>query len=421
MSRERPDGELRWLMPHFNVESLKTCFNELDGRKAVGADRVTKEDYGRSLAPNLEALVGRMKRTSYRPGPVREVLIPKDGKPGSFRPLGIANFEDKLVQKMTARVLESIYEPTFLECSYGFRPGRGCHDAIRALDAYLYRNPVETVIDVDLANFFGSIRHEVIEALLRERIGDERLIRYIKRMLKAGVLSAGELTTSDEGVPQGSPASPIIANVVAHHVIDTWFETTVKGHCRGMVTLVRYADDLVICCQFASDAARVHKALGLRLGKFGLRLNEEKTRLVPFSRARQARGERQGSFDFLGFTFHLGKSRTGRTIPKIRTSRKHLRSKLKGVTEWAREIRSKVRLKVLWATFVAKIRGHIEYYAVSHNLPGVKRFIHHAQKILLKWLNRRGARRRITWDKFLLFRQLNPLPPVRVRHALFPM
>jgi RNA-directed DNA polymerase len=409
------------LMHHFNKESLTACFNELDGKKAAGADRVTKEDYGRALDANLEDLVGRMKRMGYRPGPVREVLIPKDGKPGSYRPLGIANFEDKLVQKMTAKILESIFEPTFLDCSYGFRPGRGCHDAIRAIDAHLYDCPVETVIDVDLANFFGTIRPEVIDSLLQERIGDERFIRYIRRMLRGGVLSKGELTVNEEGVPQGSPASPILANVVAHHVIDEWLETTVKAHCRGRITMARYADDLVICCQFATDAARVHKALGLRLSKYGLQLNGEKTRLVSFSRRRQARGERQGSFDFLGFTFYLGKSRRGKTIPKIRTSRKRLCSKLKRVSEWARSMRSKMRLKDLWKTFVAKIRGHIEYYAVSHNLEGVGLFIHKAQVILLKWLNRRGSRRRLTWEKFLLFRQLNPLPPIRVRHALFQL
>lgn len=409
------------LMHHFNTESLTACFHELDGRKATGIDRENKDNYGASLSSNLEALLERMKLMAYRPGPVREVLIPKEGRPGATRPLGIANFEDKLVQKMTAKILESIYEPTFLDCSYGFRPGRGCHDAIRALHGHLFSQPVETVIDVDLADFFGSIRADVVDVFLKERIGDGRFLRYIQRLLKSGVLRNGELTVSDEGVPQGSPASPIIANIVAHHVIDEWFETTVKSHCRGQVAMYRYADDLVICCQLASDAARVHKALGCRLAKYGLRLNEDKTRLVTFSKARHAKGERQGSFDYLGFSFYLGKSRKGATIPKLRTSRKRLHSKLKRVTVWARLMRSRIRLVPLWTAFVAKVRGHISYYSVSFNQAGVRIFVQQATRILFKWLNRRGGRRQLTWDKFQRFMQAFPLPAQRIHHALFTL
>lgn len=421
LSGRDPAKKFECLMHHFNVESLMACFHELDGRKATGSDRVSKDDYGEALLENLDSLVERMKRMAYRPGPVREVLIAKEGKPGATRALGISNFEDKLVQKMTARVLESIYEPTFQDCSYGFRPGRGCHDAIRALNQHLFSQPVETVIDVDLADFFGSIRADVTDAFLRERIGDERFLRYIQRLFKSGVLRGGELTVSDEGVPQGSPASPIIANIVAHYVIDRWFEGTVKACCRGRVAMFRYADDLVICCQLASDAARVHKALGRRLARFGLRLNEDKTRLVNFSKARHARGERQGSFDFLGFSFYLGKSVKGVTIPKLRTSRKRLRSKLKRVAAWARAMRSQVRLTTLWRTFVAKVRGHIAYYSVSHNQVSVELFVKRATQILFKWLNRRGGRRRLCWAKFQRFMQAFPLPAIRVHHPLFTL
>jgi group II intron reverse transcriptase/maturase len=419
LSGRDPKKKFDCLMHHFNVESLTTCFHELDGKKATGIDRVTKADYGRALSSNLEGLAERMKRMTYRPGPVRQVLIPKDGKAGAFRPLGIANFEDKVVQKMMAKILGSIYEPTFHDCSFGFRPGRGCHDAIRALSDHLFRRPVETVIDVDLANFFGSIREQVLEELLRQRIGDKTLIRYIKRMLRAGILAEGELTISEEGVPQGSPASPILANVVAHYVIDEWFETTVKAHCRGEVALFRYADDLVICCQLATDADRVHKALGRRLDRYGLKLNDEKTRLVSFSRRKRAEGIRQGSFDFLGFTFYLGRSRRGLVIAKVQTSGKRLRSKLRRLSDWARRVRSQMTLRELWPVFTAKLRGHIEYYAVSHNTGRVKHFVGEATRILFKWLNRRGGRRRLTWEKFLLFMARLPLPPVRVRHSLF--
>jgi len=407
------------LMHLFNKESLTACFHELDGKKAVGYDKVSKDEYGEKLDENLEILLEKMKKMAYRPGPVREVLIPKEGKAGSFRPLGIGNFEDKLVQKMTAKILESIFEPTFLDCSYGFRPGRGCHDAIRGLNGYLYTNKVETVIDVDLANFFGTIGKGLVNQALKERINDERFLRYIQRMFKAGVLSQGELTISDEGVPQGSPASPVLANIVAHYVIDLWFENTVKKHCRGKVAIFRYCDDLVICCQYNSDALRVHKGLGNRLAKYGLKLNEEKTRLVSFSKEKQTQGTKQESFDFLGFTFFLEKSSKGFVIPKLKTSRKRLISKLKNVTTWMRAHRSKKRLPDLWRIFCSKLRGHVAYYGVTFNQRGVSRFIFAATRIFFKWLNKRGGRKLLNWDKFNLFMKRYPPPKVIIHHKLF--
>ena len=419
LSARDPAKKFECLMHHYNTESLAACFHELDGRKAKGSDRMSKDEYGQSLNQNLDALIARMKQMAYRPGPVREVRIPKEGQPGSFRSLGIGNFEDKVVQKMTAKILESIYEPTFLDCSYGFRPGRGCHDAIRALHQHLFRFETETVIDVDLANFFGTIRPKVVDEILAERVGDDRFRRYIQRLFKAGILVGEELTLNDEGVPQGSPCSPVIANIVAHYVIDSWFETTVKNHCRGQVAIFRYCDDLVICCQHAADAVRVHKALGLRLAKYGLKMNEDKTRLVGFSKMRQKMGDPQGSFDFLGFCFYFGKSRKGLVIPKLRTSRKRFTSKLKRVNEWARTNRSAMRLPELWAVFRSKLRGHIAYYGVSFNQDKVENFIHKSTRIVYKWLNRRGGKRRLTWEKFQMFIKLNPLPVSKTHHKLF--
>ena len=204
LSEQDPDKEFECLMHLFNKESLLECFHSLDGKKAKGIDGVSKSDYAKDLEGNIEALLARMKRMAYRPGPVREVLIPKEGKPGAIRQLGISNLEDKIVQKMMQKVLQSIYEPIFLECSYGFRPGKGCHDAIKALQNHLYRYDIQTVIDIDLKNFFGTIDHKLMEELLRRKIKDPKLMRYIIRMFKAGVLGKDELKISDEGVPQGS-------------------------------------------------------------------------------------------------------------------------------------------------------------------------------------------------------------------------
>jgi group II intron reverse transcriptase/maturase len=227
----------------FNQESLAACFHELDGRKAVGADGVTKAHYGIHLERNLEELVQRMTRMAYRPGPVRQVQIPKAGKPGATRTLGISNLEDKVVQGMMRKVLEAIYEPQFLECSYGFRPGRGPHDAVRAVQHYLYGHEVESVIDVDIASYFDSIDQSQLLEMVGEKVADSRFLRYLARLFKAGVLAQGGLRSSDEGVVQGSACSPVLANIFAHYVIDQWFEGTVKRHCAGEVALFRYGDD----------------------------------------------------------------------------------------------------------------------------------------------------------------------------------
>ncbi|QGN77229.1 Group II intron-encoded protein LtrA [Piscirickettsia salmonis] len=354
------------------------------------------------------------------PGAVRLVLIPKEGRPGAMRPLGISNFEDKIIQKMTQKVLESIYDPIFLGNSYGFRPGKSCHNAIRALDYYLFSNRIESIIDVDLENYFGTIDHNLLIDMLETKIKDQRFIRYIIRMFKAGVLSKGELTMSDEGVPQGSVCSPIISNIFAHYVIDDWFEKVVKKHCQGKVEMFRYADDMVICCQFRNDAGRIKKALAKRLSKFRLKMNEDKTREIAFSKQDAARGIRQGAFDFLGFTFYLGVSVSGRAIiPKLKSSGKRLRSKLKKISEWMKKNRNKYPLRKLWEIFCSKLKGHVQYYGVSFNADGVGLFLYKARRIFYKWVNRRSQRKSFNWGKFSLFVKRFPMPKAKVCHKFF--
>jgi len=407
------------VMHCINDELLRDNFRRLDPNKAKGIDGVSKEDYSKNLDENLRNLLDEMKRMAYKPQPVKEALIEKEGQPGKFRPLGISVFEDKIVQGAFRQILEAIYEPLFLDCSHGFRPKRGCHTAIKDLRKYLYEKPVVTVIDIDLKNFFGTIDHKILEELLREKIKDEKFIRYIIRMFKAGVLSQGEMTISDDGVPQGSICSPVLSNIFAHKVIDEWVEKTIQPYCKGMVKLFRYADDAIICCECESDANRIREALPKRLCKYKLTLNEDKTKMVNFSREKVRQGIPQESFDFLGFTFYWGKTRNGKIIPKLKTSGKRMKSKLEKVGIWIKDMRNKVRLKELWGTFCAKLRGHTQYYGVSFNSARIQKFCWEATKIFFKWINRRSQKKSFTWEKFKLFMERFPLPRAIICHKLY--
>lgn len=419
LSKENPEMVFSNLAHHFNMKSLSACFQELDGKKALGIDAIDKASYGKDLDKNLLDLVGRIRRMAYIPGNVRQVQIPKEGKKGATRPLGISNFEDKLVQKMMQKILEGIYEPLLHPNSYGFRPGRSCHNAIKELHAHLSTKEVETVIDVDLSNYFGSISHQVAVDIISKKIGDPRIIRYLIRMFKSGILADGELTVSEEGVTQGSCCSPVIANVVADEVICQWFEDTVKKHCMGEVKLIIYADDLVICCQYQKDATRIKKALALRLQKFGLKTNEDKTKLINFSKRKQKNGTDQDTFDFLGFTFYIGKSRKGFYLIKVKTIGKRMKVKLKNANNWARGIRNKFSLKQVMKEAASKLRGHIQYYGVSHNFRGVSTFAYNVQRIMFKWLNRRSQRKSFDRDKYqLLLNKIN-FPEAKICHKLF--
>lgn len=414
LSQMNPMREFTHLMHLFNEESFVECFKQLDGNRAVGTDEVSKADYGLKLLENLKELTSKMKRMGYRPQAVRQVLIPKMGKPGATRPLGISNFEDKLVQKMTQKVLESIYEPLFLDCSHGFRPGRSCHTAIRELMLHLNKKAVEVVLDVDISNFFGAICHKELEAILRIKIKDKKFMRYIIRMFKAGVLADGELTISEEGVMQGSCCSPVLANIYAHYVIDEWFEGTAKAHCRGAAKLVRFCDDFVICCEYETDAMRIKTALAKRLAMFKLKLNEDKTKIVNFSRK-----NKRASFNFLGFTFYRGQSRAGFDTVKVKTEGKRMRNKLKKTAQWMRMVKDKYTLKQIWHMLRLALNGYIQYYGVSFNVRRVEVFIDKVTKIAFKWLNRRSQRKSFSWEKFELFIKANPLPRARVCHKLY--
>jgi RNA-directed DNA polymerase len=320
---------------------------------------------------------------------------------------------------MTQKILEAIYEPLFKPCSYGFRPGRGCHDAIKELQHYLWGNEVETVIDLDLGNFFGTIDHKILEEILREKIKDPIFMRYIIRMFKSGTLKEGDIVTDEEGVPQGNIASPVMANIYAHYAIDVWIEEMVQPMCKGKIKLYRYADDAIICCEKEDDAQRIMKVMGRRLERFKLRLNEEKTEMVSFSKRKMGMGIKQGTFDFLGFTFYLGRSKRNRIIPKLRTSKKRLRSKLAKVKEWLKTSRNRIKLRPLWKTFNSKLRGHNQYYGVSHNSESIQTFFYESRRLFFKWINRRSQRKSFNGEMFQSFLKRYPAPKPRIYHRLF--
>ena len=414
-SGENPQEVFVCLMPHFNRESLIKCFHELGGKKAVGIDRQTKEDYGKNLQENIDNLVRRLRTMKYMPGPVREVKIPKED--GTPRPLGISNFEDKIIQLMMSKVLEAIYEPLFHDLSYGFRRGRSCHDAIKALQNHLFKRPVECVFDADLKNFFGTISHEKLMRILKMKVKDRRFREYVVRMLKAGVLSDGELKVSAEGTPQGSIVSPILANIFAHYAYDKWFVQKVKPNASSSIGMFRYADDLVLCGS-RRDVQVAVESFKARTERFSLKLNEDKSKVVPFDR-RRADKERQGVFDFLGFTFYIAKGRRGYQIPKLKTSSKRLRKKLKMVNEWCKRSRNLGKLGETWRKFRIKLGGHIRYYGVSHNMRGISLFSLEATRVFFKWMNRRSQKKCMSWEDFKKFMKVRPLPALRIWHNLF--
>ena len=419
LSNEGEKVTFKWLIQQVTRENLISCFHKLDGKKALGIDGISKEEYGVNLEENISALVEKMKNMDYYPAPVRGVKIPKgDGK---FRPLGISNIEDKIVQMMFAKILTAIYEPIFVEESFGFRPGRSCHDAIKSLHSYLSRKNYGVVIDVDLSNFFGTINHRKLIQLLEKKIKDRVFIRYIVRMLKAGVLNDGELTMSDDGTPQGSIVSPILSNIFAHYAIDIFIKD--NGGKEGKLSsehihMVRYADDLVLCVK-DKDAKIVLSRLKERLKRFSLEFNESKTTVVNFSKFFAGKEIEQGTFKYLGFTFYLGKARSGAIVVKIKTNKETFKRKLKAMTEWLRENRNKDRLASLWKTFTAKIRGHIQYYGVSHNFELVNKYVHESKNIFFKWINRRSQRKSFNWKKFDQYVKAFPLPKVKIAHRLF--
>ena len=380
------------LMRNMNRESLIAMHLKQPAGKAKGVDGVGKAEYGENLEENIENLLERMKRFSYRPLPVRRTYIPKAN--GKMRPLGIPSYEDRLVQGVMADILDAVYEERFLNCSYGFRAGRSAHDVVRVIQNAGFRESVNYVLEADIKGFFDNVDHEWLIKFLEHDIADRNFIRYIKRFLIAGVMEGTELQDSDKGTPQGGLISPVLANVYLHYVLDLWFEKAVKPKLRGYSCYVRYADDFLILFENKDEAERVLEAIRVRMEKFSLELAEEKTKILPFGRLK---GTRE-SFDFLGFTFSNGKTRTGRYRVQVSTSKKKLKAKRQAVKEWLRE-RMHKPLSETMRLLNLKLQGHCNYYAVNGNLRAVQSFYWYTARCLLTALRHRSQRGRCTWEK----------------------
>ena len=378
-----------------NEEFLLDCWRHIRKDAAYGVDEVSAEEYEENLEDNIRDLVERLKRGSYRAKLVRRKYIPKGE--GKTRPLGIPAVEDKLLQMGVKRILEAIYEQDFLRCSYGYRPGVGALHAIDDLTIKLQFGRYEYVVEADIKSYFDNISHEWMVKILEERIDDGPFLRLIAKWLKAGILEPdGEAVHPVTGTPQGGIVSPVLANVYLHYVLDLWFQKVVKKHCRGEACLIRYADDFVCAFQYEEDANRFYRVLSKRLGKFGLEISAEKTRVMKFSRYDQPGKAR---FDFLGFEFRWGKDRSGKPNVKRRTSRKKLRRSLKNLTQWCKENQHQ-RLDVLFKKMNAKLRGYYAYYGVIGNYASLQEFFREAVRILFKWLNRCSQQRSYNWKGF---------------------
>ena len=412
-ARREPQARFHSLAHLIDAQALRRSYERLRPDAAVGVDGVSKQVYGQALDDNLKNLHMKLKTKKYRHQPIRRVYIPKSD--GKLRPLGVSAIEDKVVQNAIREVLEAIYEQDFYTCSYGFRPVRSAHDAIRALNKLAYTGQVGWVIEADIQTFYDSMNYRMLMEMLGKRVADKSLLRIIGKCLNAGVLDGEVITTPEEGTPQGSILSPLLANVYLHYVIDDWFEKDVKPRMRGKANLIRYADDFVMCLERRDDAERVLAVLDKRMTKYDLKLHPQKTRLVNMERPAHAQqsGKGHDTFDFLGFTAHWHRSVKGHWVAGFKTSGGRLHKAMNAITEFCSSQRHS-SVKEQHAGLVRRLHGWFNYFGINGNTHSLSSMRHHTQKVWQKWLTRRSQRGRLNWKRFNDLLKTYPLPPVRV-------
>jgi group II intron reverse transcriptase/maturase len=412
-AKRDPEGQLRSLAHLIDEDALKRAFGRIRKDAAVGVDGITKEQYGAKLEENVRDLHQRMRMYQYRHRPIRRVHIPKEK--GSTRPIGISCTEDKLVQGALREVLEVAYEPMFYDGSYGFRPRRSAHDALRTLNRALMRDEANWVLEADIESFFDSIDRKMLMEMLQERVADKSLLRLVGKCLHVGILDGEEYSEPTEGTVQGSVLSPLLGNVYLHYVLDSWFEREVLPRLRGKARLVRYADDFVIGFEREDDAKRVWAVIGRRFERYGLRLHPDKTHLLSHRRPppRTPDGKGPSTFDFLSFTHYWRKSRGGKWVAGLKTRKARLRRASTAVADWCRRHRH-LPVKEQHATLRSKLVGHYNYFGVNGNITSLARLARMAHRAWRKWLNRRSQRAAMSWKRFGAVLQIYPLPPPRI-------
>ena len=424
LAQKRPEMAFTSIHHHVDLALLQEAYRLTRKDGAVGIDRQTAAAYAVNLEENLQGLLDRFKSGRYRAPPVRRVHIPKGGGTKT-RPIGIPTFEDKVLQRAVALVLEAIYEQDFLDCSYGFRPGRSAHQALQDLWNGVMKMGGGWVVELDIEKYFDTLDRPHLREFLDRRVRDGVLRRTIDKWLKAGVLEDGRITYPEAGTPQGGVVSPLLANVYLHEVLDRWFTEQIVPRLKGQAFLVRYADDAALVFAQESDARKVLEVLPKRFGRHGLKLHPEKTRLVRFQRPARALQRRKplsdggpGSFDLLGFTHYWGKSRGGSWVVKTQTARDRFRRALRRAAEWCRRNRHR---PVAWqhAQLVRKLRGHFAYYGITGNTRRLDLFRDKVQRIWHQWLNRRSQLRSMAWDKFNRLLRRYPLPRVEIVHSVY--
>lgn len=407
------DHRFRNLFGLLTVGFLLSCWERVNKKAASGVDRVSARIYAKDLAAHVQDLWERVKRGSYRAKLVRRHHIPKEG--GRTRPLGIPAVEDKLLQIAVSRILNAIYEPVFLPCSWAYRLGRNAREAVRTLKQELQFGCYNCVIEIDIKGFFDQIDHDKLMQMLELRIEDRPFLRLIWKWLKAGVLEeGGRVIHPDTGCPQGSSVSPVLANIYLHYVLDLWFEEVVKPRCKVRAFMCRFADDVVFAFQWYEEADRFLRVLPKRLAKYGLELSEEKSRMVRFSRFHL--GKSSERFDFLGFEFRWVVDHKGTPRVTCRTSRKRLRSALARVTEWLKAQRH-LPVRQLVQALNARLRGHYNYYGVIGNHASLRSYLHQVTRLLKKWLGRRSQKSRMSWEKFSVLLKRFPLEDARITES----
>jgi RNA-directed DNA polymerase len=399
------------------TEALWEAFDNLRKDAAAGVDGVTCSEYEEHLVENFVKLHEKLKSKTYRAQPLRRIYIAKED--GRKRPISIPSLEDKIVQRATVELLNAIFEQDFLDCSYGFRPGRSAHDALDQVGRVICRGPTEYVLELDISSYFDSIVRKQLMEMVERRVSDASILRLIGKWINIGVVDDGRLLTSETGTGQGQIISPLLANIYLHHVLDVWFENEVKPRLRGQAFEIRYADDGLLCFQFKEDAERVLEVLPKRFAKYGLTLHPEKTRLVKFGRSAYYQAKRTktkaATFDFLGFTHRCATSRAGKFAMQVSTMKKRLRRALVATSAWCRE-HMHASLEYQQQMLNAKLRGHYQYYGRPTNFRSLAKFVNTVRSIWRRWLARR-TRGRTPWSRFERILARYPLLRPRITHA----